>query len=194
MTDFNSEFDEMMSQEFTPDPIPYGVSTQPVKPGLTKRGKAAIAITTAVIAGGGLLGYQHYAAVQSANEAKAQELEIQREQIELEKLKEMNKAQAATAKAQATQNASLQKQIDSCVNDNKGLVGKQLGATYRSVVEDCQAQYNATSSGGDMQNAASASSTDSGSGHVPTGLLIGGAVLAGGVVLVARKSTRSNQT
>jgi uncharacterized protein HemX len=192
----------MMSQEYPAnpqpeyaDPTPYGVSEQPVKPGLTKRGKAGIAIVTAVIAGGGLLGWQHYAAQQADANQKAQEIALKQQELRLEELKEKNKAQAVNAKTQSTQNAALQKQIDACVNDNKGLVGKQLGATYRSVIEDCQAQYGSTStSSGNMQNAASATSTNPSGGGVNTGLLVGGAVLAGGIVLVARKSTRSNQT
>jgi hypothetical protein len=186
---------EMNPHTEVADPYPYGIPAQPVKPGLTKRGKAAIAIGTAVIAGGGLLGYQHYSAVESANETRAQELQIQREQIELEKLKEMNKAQATTQKVQFTQNAALQKQIDACVNNNKGLVGKQLGATLESVIKDCQTQYQTTTSSGDMTNAAAATDAPSSSGGgVSPGLLIGGAVLAGGLVVAVRKSTRSNQT
>ena len=197
MTDPNSEFNRMMNAEGMiggeyDDPNPYGIPAQPVKPGLTKRGKVGIAVAAAVIAGGGLIGYQHYAAVQSANEAKAQELQIQHEQIELEKLREINKAQTVTAKAQATQNAALQKQIDACVADNKGLVGKQLGATYRSVLEDCQAQYGSTNTG-DMQAAASTQDTSSGGGGINNGLLVGGGVLALAVVVFARKGTRSNQ-
>jgi hypothetical protein len=192
----------MMSQEYPEnphakyiDPTPYGVPAQPVKPGLTKRGKASIAIVTAVIAGGGLLGWQHYAAQQADANQKAQEIALKQQELRLEELKEMNKQATANAKVQSTQSTALQKQIDACVQDNKGLVGKQLGATYRSVIEDCQAQYGSTSTtSGNMQNAASATSTNPSGGSVNTGLLVGGAVLAGGIVLVARKSTRSNQT
>lgn len=191
MNSHNDGFDEIISQEYA-DPAPYGIPAQPVKPGLTKRGKAGITIAAAVIAGGGLLFYQHYSAQQAANEAKTQELQIRREQIELEKLKEMNKVQAVNAKTQSTQNAALQRQIDACVNTNKGLVGKQLGANLRSVIEDCQAQYGGTNTG-DMKTAASTQDAPtSGGGGVNNGLLIGGAVLAGGLVVAVKKGTRSN--
>jgi hypothetical protein len=172
------------------DPNPYGAPAQPVKPGLTKRGKAALAIGATVIAGGGMLGWQHYSAQQAAADVKAQEIALKQQELRLEELRELNKANTASQKLQTTVDTARQKKVDACVNDNKGLVGKQLGATYRSVLEDCQAQYPATTSTGDMQ--AVSDTTSSGGGGVNTGLLIGGGVLVLGLAVAAKKSTKSN--
>jgi hypothetical protein len=196
------EFDRVINEGYTvnspthqpeyADPSPYGIPAHPVKAGLTKRGKAAMAIGATVIAGGTLLGWQHYSAQQADAATKAQEIALKQQELKLQELKELNKAQAANQKVQSTQNAALQKQVDSCVNHNKGLVGKQLGATYRSVLEDCQAQYSATASSGDnMQNTASATNAGAGQGGVNTGFLIAGGVLVGGVAIAVRKGTRT---
>lgn len=194
------EFDRMMSQEYLVnpqpafvDPAPYGipVNSSP-KPGLTPRGKAALAFGATVIAGGSLLGWQHYSAQQAAAETKALELSLKQQELRIQEIRELNKAQVVTAQAQSTQDAARQKNIDTCVDTNKGLVGKQLGVTYRSVVEDCQAQYPATSSGSDMQAAAATDPTSSSGGGVNAGLLLGGAVLAAGLTVAYKKSTKSN--
>ncbi|MDX3283942.1 hypothetical protein PV435_48010, partial [Streptomyces scabiei] len=95
---------------------PYGPSTaHPVKPGLTKRGKAALAIGATVLAGGGMLAWQDSSAETEANQIRAQELTLQQQQLELERLKELNKAASQNAKAQATEDATTQKLIDACV-------------------------------------------------------------------------------
>jgi hypothetical protein len=187
------EFDQMMGQAFateTIDTTPYGAPAQPVKPGLTKRGKASIAIAAAVIAGGSLLFYQHYSAAQAASEAKSQEIALKQQELKLEELKELNRQATANTKAQSTADANRQKQIDTCVADNKGLVEKQFGITLESVIQACQTQYQTTTNTGDMQTAASSTNTSGGGGN--TGLLIGGGVLAVGLAVAVRKSTRSN--
>ncbi|MDX2947970.1 hypothetical protein [Streptomyces caniscabiei] len=175
---------------------PYGASTtQPVKPGLTKRGKVAVAIGVTVLAGGGMFAWQDYSADANANQIKAQELALQREKLELERMKEMNKAATRNAKAQATEDSATQKLIEACVDTDKSLVGKQMGVTYSSIVADCRSEYADTVSGSDMQPAGSTqAASDGGDGGINTGLLIGGGVLAGALVLGARKATRSNQT
>lgn len=198
MNDHN-EFDSIIaggyaanSQPEYPTPGPYGA---PVKTGLTPRGKAAIAVGGVIIASTALFSWQHYSAQQAAAEAKAAEIQLQRDRFELEKLKTMSQVNAANTKLQTSAETARQKRIDSCVNSNKGLVGKQLGATYRSVLEDCQAQYPASSNSSDMANAASATdATNPSGGGVSPGLLLGGAVLAGGLTVAWRKSTKSNQT
>ncbi|WP_045562753.1 hypothetical protein [Streptomyces sp. FxanaA7] len=175
---------------------PYGAPTaQPVKPGLTKRGKVAVAVGVTVLAGGGMLAWQDYSADANANQIKAQELALQREQLEVEKLKEINKAATRNAKTQATEDSANQKLIDACIDTDKSLVGKQMGVTYSSIVADCRSEYADTVSGSDMQPAGSTQvASDGGDGGINTGLLIGGGVLAGAFVLGARKATRSNQT
>lgn len=176
---------------------PYGktsVPSTPVKPGLTKRGKAALSISAAVLAGGGILTWQHYETESAASQVKSQELAIQQQQLELEKLKVISQANEKTAKTQATQDAARQKQVDACVSENKSLVGKQLGATYSSVLSDCQAQYAATGSSGDgMQEAASSTSSSSGGGGISPGMLLGlGAGAALVIVVAANRTKKTN--
>ncbi len=197
MNDHNSEFERIVYPEFAqnsahefPPTTPYGA---PVKTGLTPRGKAGIAVITAVLAGGSLLGWNYYSAQQTTAEQKAQEIALKQQELRLKELQILGEQATANQKTQATADAARQKQIDACVNTNKGLVGKQLGATYRSVLEDCQTQYQTTTSSTGMANAASATSTtsSSGSGGINPGLLIAGTALASGLVVAYRKSTSS---
>lgn len=174
---------------------PYGTNphipahpTSPAKPGLTKRGRTALVIGSLVLAGGGLITWQHHADAAAANALKAKQLQIQQDQINLEKEKAAAKANQTAAQAQAKANTARQKNIDACVADNKGLVGKQLGQTLAGVISDCQAQYPDTTTNTALQETASASnSSGSGAGE---GLLIGGGVLIGGIVLAVMRGSR----
>lgn len=194
------EFAREFGPEFTSaspatsvDPHPYGQPTQPAKTGLTTRGKAVLAIGGAVLAGGGLLTWQHSSTQAEIAQAKAAEITLQQQRIELEKLKEINKANATAQEKQASENSEQSKQIAACVKVNQKLVGKMLGITYQSVRDDCQDKFTTTSSA-DMQAAASASDTASSAsdGGINTVLLIGGVVLAGGIFTAARRSTAGN--
>lgn len=176
------------------DPHPYGPPHHqhgnPVKTGLTPRGRAGIAVITVVLAGGGLLGYQHYATTQAANEVKAKELSIEEQRLALEQQKALDKANKDAARAQTVADQARQKQINSCVAENRELVGKQLGATLSSVIDDCNKQYPATATNtSDMQEAASSSPSGGGS-DATNGLLIGGGVLVLGAFWLVRKATR----
>ncbi|PBC72267.1 MULTISPECIES: hypothetical protein [unclassified Streptomyces] len=190
------EFDRMMSKEFPVnypaeyvDNTPYGGPAQAAKPGLTKRGKVALGIGATVIAGGGLIGYQTHA----ANEVKAQEIALKAQALEIQKMRELNRASEANKKAQNKQANARQASIDSCVKSHDDQVGKVLGTTYRDVVEACQTQYPDTVAGGDMEAAgASQTATDNGAGGVNQGLLVGGGVLAVALVVAVKKGTRSN--
>jgi hypothetical protein len=177
------------------DASPYGPNPYipahsiPTKPGLTRRGKTALAIGATVLATGSFLTWQHYDAEAAANQARAQELALQRDQIALEMQKELNKATATSQKTQSVADRTRQKQIDACVNDNKGLVGKQLGTTLSSVISDCQAQYPAGGSGPDgIQEAASATTAGGGGIGVGGGLAIAGGVLIVGLYGASRRS------
>lgn len=185
-----SEFDDIVNTETWG---PYGSpQPQPVKTGPTKRGKVVLSIGAAVLAGTGILTWQHYDAEAKANQVKAQELSIQQQQIELEKLKVLSEANAKTAKTQAAQDAARQKQIDACVSHNKTLVGKQLGVTYSRVLADCQDQYTATGSTAAMQEAASSTDTPNSGGGVSPGLLL--AIGAGGALVIAIAANRGKNT
>ena len=197
----NDGFDDAIKGFHTPgpyqhteytDPHPYGipVNSAPVKPGPTKRGKVVISLGAAVLATGALLTWQNYEADAKASEVQAQELQYKRDLLALEMQKEHNKANAANQKVQETHDAAQQKQVQACVDADKGLIGKQLGVTYGSVLEDCQSQYGTSSTGADMQEAASATDTDTGGGGLNEGVLIGGGVLVLGLVVTVRKFTR----
>jgi hypothetical protein len=163
----------------------------PTRPGLTRRGRTALTLGAVVLAGGGFLTWQHYDAEAAAHQAQAQELALQRDQIALEMQKELNKASQQNQKTQTSQDTNRQKQIDACVNDNKGLVGKQLGATLSSVISDCQDQYPATGSNTDAMQEAASSTSSGGSNNAGTGLLIGGGVLVTGLYLGLRRASRT---
>lgn len=186
----NNEFDNIINTETWG---PYGSPTpSQAKPGLTRRGKAAIAVVGTVMAAGGLLSWSHYSAESDQAEVESRKIGLQEQQLELEKLKVISEVNAKNAKVQATMDAARQERIDSCVSANKGLVGKQLGATYSSVLSDCQTQYAATGTPG-MQEAASATDANSGGGGgVSPSTLV--AVVAGGALLVAVAANRGKNT
>ena len=126
---------------------------------------------------------------------KAQELALKQQQIELEKLKEINRANAAQEKRQESENSGQQQHVEACVKANEKLVGKLMGVTYQSVRDDCQAKYPTTTTDG-MQTAANttASSTD-GEGGSNAGILLGlGALLVLGGSATAKKFTKSSQS
>lgn len=197
MTAHEEEFDQIVKRmnmgtptEST-DQNPYGSPVQHHKTGLTKRGKAALAIGATVIAGGGMLTWQHYNTEAQASEIRAQELQYKSNLLALEMQKELNKTNTADQKAQETYTASQQKQISACVDADKGLIGKQLGVTYQSVTEDCRAEYGASNEDrGAMQEAASTTVTDSSSGISP-GVLLG--IGTGGALLIAVAANRGKK-
>lgn len=190
--DFARQFGPELAPQPTIDPTPYGPPAHAgpqARTGLTARGKAGIAICATVVAGGALMGWQNYASTQAAHDLKAKELALQQQQLEIEKLKALGEANQVQQKTQTAAEQARQKLIDACVADNKGLVGKQLGATYRSVLEDCQSQYPDTTTGADMQEAATANSTSDGGG-VNNFVLLGGAAIAIGLIVAVKKGAR----
>ena len=142
-----------------------------------------------------MFAWQDYASDTKAADIRAQELQYKRDLLALEMQREINKTNEASTKAQETQNEKLQKQVKACVDADKGLIGKQLGTTYSSVLEDCQAQYGTTgNAGADMQEAASATDTSSGGGGIALneGVLVAVGALGLGAVVLVRKGARSN--
>ncbi|WP_329047129.1 hypothetical protein [Streptomyces sp. NBC_01422] len=199
------DFDRIIQNGYTVtehlDPNPYGAPTAPaVKPGLTTRGKAAITIGAAVIAGGSLLGYQSYTANAAEAELKAQELGLKADALALEKLKVLHQTAAADKKTATEQVAARQAAVDTCVKSLKNQVGKGYGSpTYGEIVEDCQSQYPTTADGTDMQAAAASQDLDTstgndGGGGVSNGLLIGLGTLGAIAVFGAKKGTRNAAT
>lgn len=201
----NDDFDRIIHGGMQPptapptwvDPTPYGTPTGPssaTKAGLTTRGKAALGLGAAVLAGGTLLGYQSYSASTAQADLKAQELALKAEALEVEKLKVLNQTKQA-AEGKATEQATArQTAVDTCVKGLKNQVGKGYGSpTYGQIVEDCQTQYPPAPETPDMQ-AASSSNTSSGStgGGINDAAVIG----VGALVLLAgfavRKNTRPN--
>ncbi|MFD4795993.1 hypothetical protein [Streptomyces anulatus] len=196
----NNEFERIIHGGMQPptapptwvDPTPYGTPT--TKTGLTTRGKAALGLGAAVLAGGTLLGYQSYSASTAQADLKAQELALKSEALELEKLKVLNQTKTV-AEGKATEQATArQTAVDTCVKGLKNQVGKGPGSpTYGDIVKDCQTQYPDASATTDMQ-AAGSSTTPSGStgGGINDAAVIG----VGALVLLAgfavRKNTRPN--
>ncbi|MFD7615782.1 hypothetical protein [Streptomyces sp. NPDC059802] len=180
------------------DTNPYGAPTagpaRGQKPGLTKRGKVAIGVGAAVIAGGSLIGYQVHTSNQAAAEAKSQELQLKVKALELAELRERNRAAETGRTAEAGQVKARQASVDTCVKSNSDQIGKGFGSpSYRDIVEDCQAQYPDTETSDDMQVAASTkSTTDSSSGGVNDGALIGVLALGAVFVFAVKKGARSN--
>ncbi|MDX3532594.1 hypothetical protein P1P75_40935 [Streptomyces sp. ID05-39B] len=190
------EFQRITRQGFAPetrDPLPYGNSPHHPKTGLTPRGKAALAFGGAALAATALVGWSVSSSNAAEAEQKAMEIALKRDQLELEKLKVVNQVSTQAAKTQATLDAARQVKVDACVKANKTLVGKQLGATYSSVLEDCQDQYQSTTEVGMQAAGASTGSPDGapGGGEVNSGFLIGGVALAGLMAVGARKARRN---
>ena len=190
------EFNSRFEREFTTgtiDPHPYGIHPNTVKTGLTPRGKAALAVAGIALTATVAVGWQISFSNAAESEAKTQELALKQQELRLKELQILGEQAATNQKTATEQATAFQAKVDACVNANKGLVGKQLGATYRSVLEDCQAQYG-TANTTDMQAAGSATSTTgtgSGGGGVSPGVLVGGAVLGGAVLYGARKARRN---
>lgn len=188
----DDEFHRIMNEEFPT--TPYGARVQPQKPGLTRRGKAALGIGAAVIAGGGLIGYQAYSASVADNETKAKEIAYKSQQLELEKLKELNRVNAATRKAETSEDKTRQASINGCVKRREDQVGKEFGSpSYQDIVDACQAQYAPTTNGDDMETAASTQTANNGGeGGVNNFVLVGGGAIALGLVVLTKKNKRSN--
>ncbi|MFJ2110595.1 hypothetical protein ACIOEX_01480 [Streptomyces sp. NPDC087850] len=205
MTAENQEFDRIMNKEFSEKPhteytdlTPYGASAHQVKPGLTRRGKAALGIGAAVIAGGTLVGYQTYSASVADSEAKAQEAAFKMQALELEKIREMNRANEADRQAATSQETARQASIDQCVKNNSSKIGQGYGSpSYRDVADDCRAQYNPTGTTVGMQAAAADTTTtpaQNTGGGISDGALIGVTALVLLGAAVVKKNTRSNPT
>lgn len=179
------------------DPTPYGAPTGPAstpKTGLTTRGKAALGIGAAVIAGGTLLGYQSYSASTAQADLKAQELALKAEALEVEKLKVLNQTKQA-ADGKATEQATArQTAVDACVKGLKTQVGKGYGSpTYGAIVRDCQTQYPAVSGPSDMQAAGSSTTPSNGTeGGINDAAVLGIGALALVGAFAVRKNTRNN--
>ncbi|MFD3337412.1 hypothetical protein ACFWV1_32995 [Streptomyces sp. NPDC058700] len=183
------------------DPNPYGPPTPPMtpaaaygkaKPGLTKRGKAVLSVGATVLAGGALIGYQSHTETVAENQARAKEMEAQAQLLRIEELKEINRANEINRNSRSTQEKTRQASIDSCVNTNRELIGKDFRSpSLGDIVETCQTQYTSPASGLDMQTAGSATTgTQASAGEVNTGLLLGGGALALILVIAAKRGTR----
>lgn len=195
----DDEFDQIINgfggrdQPDYPPTSPYGAPAQPHKPGLTRRGKVALGIGAVVLGGGSLIGYQVHASNAAQAEAKAQEIQLKADALELAKLREMNRATEINRKTQTTVEKARQDDIDACVKANASKIGKGLGSpSRRDVVDDCHAQYASTDNSSDMAAAGSATTTGQGGGiDVNSGMVIGVGVIAL-IVFAASKGRRAH--
>ncbi|MGW2739106.1 hypothetical protein ACWC4D_33515 [Streptomyces sp. NPDC001288] len=189
------QFDQEFGPEFAPRTTPYGNYTAPVKPGLTKRGKVAVTVAAIAVAGTGFFWHEANSAEAAKNAKETAALQIQMKKLDIEQLREINKAAAVQNKEKTSQDTAHQKAVDACIQADKGLVGKQMGVTYRSVVADCQDQFDTfgqAANGTDMAEAGSASSTgNEGGGINSSGLL---AIAGGAGLLVVMAASRLKKT
>ncbi|MFD3516354.1 hypothetical protein [Streptomyces sp. NPDC058657] len=201
MTPYDAEFDKItqgITME-TPDSSPYspyGTPTAPPKAGLTGRGKIAIGMSAAVLASGVVIGFQAHSANEAASEAKAQEIALQTQALELAKLKEMNRAAEANRKVALTADQSRQAAIDTCVKNGDDLVRKSDGFALQTVVRSCQDQYSSTPSvaSDSMANAASSNPLKGSDEGVNTGAFVGIGVLLLGLAAAGSRFKRSDAT
>ncbi|MFH8582588.1 hypothetical protein ACH4EF_42455, partial [Streptomyces zaomyceticus] len=126
------------------------------------------------------------------NENRAKEMEIQAQLLRIEELKELNRSSEITRNSHNAEEKTRQASVDSCVNTNRNLIGKDFRSpSLGEIVEDCQAQYTNPASGLDMQAAGSATaSPQASSGEINTGLLLGGGALALVLVIAAKRGSR----
>ncbi|TLQ38848.1 hypothetical protein [Streptomyces marianii] len=190
---FNTEAVEII------DPTPYG-GAPAGKTGLTPRGKVVMGLAGAAILGATLVGYTAYSADSDQADARAQEITLQRERLELERMKEINKANADDRKAATEASTARQAALSDCIKDGSAQIGKTGGPWSRTqVVDECQKlgdgdDWSDTKTGTDMANAASTSdlnTNDDGGDSGNNGLLWlvgGGAALA---VIGAKKAKKA---
>jgi hypothetical protein len=199
VNNYNDEFDRIINPEFPQNSgpeyshtaTPYG--GPPVKPGLTRRGKIAIAVAAAAIAGTGFFWYQAHSAQVAKDQKDAATLQIQMKKLELEEMRLRNDQKTKDAVAANSAETARQASIDKCVKDSQHLVGKGYGSPSKSqVIADCQQQYGDTAAGDDMAAAGSATSATGGGGSINSSTLLG--LAAGGGLLVAVAAKRSRRS
>ncbi|MFC9497622.1 hypothetical protein [Streptomyces sp. NPDC056982] len=148
------------------DPDPYGETASPQatrrKPGLNSKGRVILGAAAVVLVGGGILVYQDHAENIAAQKAKSDEIALQQQRLDIERLKITNKLDKEQASQAKADHESLQQKIDDCVKANK-----DQSAYLQGTVDACRDQYSATSngtgSGADMQEAGAVTNTSSGS-------------------------------
>ena len=181
------------------DPNPYGPPApttppafQQAKPGLTKRGKVALSVSAAVLAGGALIGYQSHTTTVAENENRAKELDLRAQLLRIEEMKELNRVNESARSSRATSEETRQVSVDSCVDTNRNLIGKGLGApSLGEIVADCQAQYTSPASGLDMKTVGSTTASPQASdGEINDGFLLAGGALVVFLLVAARRGTR----
>lgn len=199
---FDDGFDDVIKAGMGFDqaerPGPYGIPAHsiPAKPGLTRRGKVAIAVATVAVVGGGLIWHEANTEQAARDQKDAAALAIQMKKLQLEELRIRNDQKSKDAKAHNTAQAALQASVDKCVKDSQHLIGKGYGAPSKGdVIADCKQQYGDDTSSTGMANAASSSTAGStngsGAGINSAGLL---GLVAGGGFLVAVAARRGKRT
>ncbi|MFJ3883044.1 hypothetical protein ACIPW5_37060 [Streptomyces sp. NPDC090077] len=164
---------------------PYGTPVVHKKAGLTRRGKAAIAVAGAAIVGGGTIWFQVHSAAVAKDEKEAAALQIQMKKLELEEMRIRNEQMSSDKKAATASAEKIQAAVDKCVKDSSSQLDKGYGSPPRSaVVADCKQQYETTDASG-MQAAGSAQAAagNAGDGGINSPALLG--LVAGGALAVA---------
>ncbi|MER6610192.1 hypothetical protein ABT282_30860 [Streptomyces sp. NPDC000927] len=183
-------FDGIMNSEFPHgiDPQPYGnapAPSAPVKAGLTMRGKIALGMGAAVIAGGSLVGWQAFSANSAESALEAKRLEIKTQQVEIERMRLLNEVNEKEKKAGESSLEKRQAKVEKCVSDRVS----QFSGPYASrAVDDCMELYPAVAEM-DISTAPAGESQASSKGfEIPvSGMGVGVAVVVIGAFWVSRK-------
>ncbi|MFE1949908.1 hypothetical protein ACFW9D_05500 [Streptomyces sp. NPDC059524] len=192
--DYDDEF-AAMTNGLDTDPHPYGPNTnqqvKAVKPGLTPRGKAILGAAGVALAASGFLVYQDHQATVAAETAKAAEIQLQQQRLELERLKVMNEVDEKQSTRQKTEDKALQAKIDACVKDNK-----DQSPYLQGTVDACRDQYSVThassTDGNDMQVAGSVANTAT-SGAINPLWAVAGIAGAAGIAVAAKRVRRTDE-
>ncbi|NUS82684.1 MAG: hypothetical protein HOY75_08020 [Streptomyces sp.] len=188
---YDDDFDNVIQGGYhTTSPYAEPEFTAPparIKPGLTKRGRIAIAVVSVAVAGTGFFMWQSHSAQVAKDQKEAAAFDLQMKKLELEEMKIRNAQKTQDSKVQA----AVQEQVDKCVKDSADLVGKGYGSPSKSdVIADCQRQYSTAADGSDMAAAGSATDSSTGGGINASALL---GLAAGGGLLVAVAANRGRR-
>lgn len=175
----HSEFEQITARMQHKDAAPYGPApTRPMSP----RAKAGIVVAGAVAATATAVAWQSYTQQQA-------ELELNRQQLAFEQ-QQYHDNQAAKNAPTAAQKKARVEAVQDCLS--KGMPPKDSNVYFdrAGLVDKCNAAFPASTPVNAMPVASESSDSSSG-GIGVNGLLIGAAVIGGGVVLAARRKHRA---
>lgn len=161
----------------TPETNPYG-KQKTTTPTLTRRRKAALAAGAAVLIGTGTIAWASYSASRAEAELRAQEIALQSERLELERIK-------ALAELNAPAESERTKSLSSCIDKGIAKVGGFTRA--EEVIEQCNTAFVPATSTTTTQPVSAADDTPDQAIGVQ-GLLTALAIGGGATLLFVRRA------